>query len=63
MCQHSAFGRLWQDQLLSRRGARRAELQTGYIARGCSMPYSVFAAADVSGADLRSVVEKLLSGT
>lgn len=43
-------------------GARRAGLQTGYIARYCQAPSPVFAAADVAGDDLPSVAEKLLSG-
>lgn len=43
-------------------GARRAGLQTGYIARYCKSPAPVFTSADVSAGDLPSVVEKLLSG-
>ncbi len=43
-------------------GAWRAGLQTGYIARCRNAPSSVFHAADVSGGDLPSVVEKLLLG-
>lgn len=42
-------------------GARRAGLQTGYIARCCTGPSLVFTAADVAGEDLPSVVEKLLN--
>lgn len=41
-------------------GARRAGLQTGYVARYCKVPSSIFSAADVAGDDLPSVVEKLL---
>jgi 2-haloacid dehalogenase len=43
-------------------GARRAGLQTGYIARYCEAPSPIFNAPDVTGDDLPSVVEKLLSG-
>jgi 2-haloacid dehalogenase len=43
-------------------GARRAGLQTGYIARHCQAHSHIFNAADVTGDDLPSVVEKLLSG-
>lgn len=43
-------------------GARSAGLQTGYVARSCKTPSSIFSAADVTGDDLPSVVEKLLGG-
>jgi 2-haloacid dehalogenase len=41
-------------------GARRAGLQTGYIARNCTAS-PLFGAANVSGDDLPTVVERLLS--
>ncbi|MFN8465515.1 MAG: haloacid dehalogenase type II [Caldilineaceae bacterium] len=42
-------------------GARRAGLQTGYIARDCAAASPVFHPADVAGNDLPTVVERLLS--
>ena len=43
-------------------GARRAGLQTGWIARLQPEPPGVFDAADVTGADLPAVVDGLLDG-
>lgn len=43
-------------------GARRAGLQTGFIARYCRSASPIFNAADVTGDDLPTIVARLMNG-